>query len=49
MLLLEVLGHYQTGTTGNFLAFFNGQMLPKYFTHACLVLLPKVKHPNKLA
>ncbi|KAK6781998.1 hypothetical protein RDI58_019794 [Solanum bulbocastanum] len=30
-------------------AFFNGQMLPKYFTHACLVLLPKVKHPNKLA
>ncbi|KAK6803130.1 hypothetical protein RDI58_000914 [Solanum bulbocastanum] len=30
-------------------AFFNGQLLPKYFTHACLVLLPKVKHPNKLA
>ncbi|XP_049399717.1 uncharacterized protein LOC125863742 [Solanum stenotomum] len=29
-------------------AFFSGQMLPKYFSHACLVLLPKVKNPNKL-
>ncbi|KAG5606087.1 hypothetical protein H5410_027579 [Solanum commersonii] len=23
------------------LAFFSGQMIPKYFSHACLVLLPK--------
>ncbi|KAK6780088.1 hypothetical protein RDI58_022272 [Solanum bulbocastanum] len=30
-------------------AFFSGQMIPKYITHACLVLLPKVKHPNKLS
>ncbi|KAG5580314.1 hypothetical protein H5410_050941 [Solanum commersonii] len=30
-------------------AFFNGQMMPKYFSHACLVLLPKVKNPNKLS
>jgi len=29
-------------------AFFSGQMLPKYFTHACLILHPKVKNPNKL-
>ncbi|XP_049348974.1 uncharacterized protein LOC125813528 [Solanum verrucosum] len=30
------------------LAFFSGQMIPKYFSHACLVLLPKVKNPNRL-
>ncbi|KAK6791450.1 hypothetical protein RDI58_010531 [Solanum bulbocastanum] len=30
-------------------AFFNGQMIPKYISHACLVLLPKVQHPNKLS
>ncbi|KAK6803126.1 hypothetical protein RDI58_000910 [Solanum bulbocastanum] len=30
-------------------AFFSGQRLPKYFSHACLVLLPKVKHPNRLS
>ncbi|KAG5615000.1 hypothetical protein H5410_014824 [Solanum commersonii] len=29
-------------------AFFSGRMLPKYFSHTCLVLLPKVKKPNKL-
>ncbi|XP_055824484.1 uncharacterized protein LOC129893019 [Solanum dulcamara] len=31
------------------LSFFNGQTLPKYYTHTCLVLLPKVSHPNKLS
>ncbi|KAK6780041.1 hypothetical protein RDI58_022225 [Solanum bulbocastanum] len=30
-------------------AFFNGQMVPKYISHACIVLLPKVKHPNRLS
>nr|XP_010327351.2 uncharacterized protein LOC104649583 [Solanum lycopersicum] len=29
-------------------AFFNGNMLPRYMTNACLVLIPKVNHPNKL-
>ncbi|KAH0646562.1 hypothetical protein KY284_034446 [Solanum tuberosum] len=29
-------------------AFFSGQMIPKYFSHACLILLPKVKNPNRL-
>ncbi|KAK6782001.1 hypothetical protein RDI58_019797 [Solanum bulbocastanum] len=24
-------------------------MLPKYFSHACLILLPKVNQPNKLS
>ena len=28
--------------------FFNGFEMPKYMTHACLVLMPKVEHPNKL-
>ncbi|XP_055826362.1 uncharacterized protein LOC129894731 [Solanum dulcamara] len=31
------------------LSFFNGQTLPKYYTHTCLVLLPKVSHPTKLS
>ncbi|XP_049406447.1 uncharacterized protein LOC125870147 [Solanum stenotomum] len=31
------------------LAFFCGHNMPKYMTHACLVLLPKVDHPNKLS
>ncbi|XP_015159877.1 uncharacterized protein [Solanum tuberosum] len=31
------------------LAFFNGQMIPKYFSHSCIVLLPKVNNPNKLS
>ncbi|XP_049399716.1 uncharacterized protein LOC125863741 [Solanum stenotomum] len=30
-------------------AFFCGQMIPKYFSHSCIVLLPKVKNPNKLS
>lgn len=30
-------------------AFYCGQMLPKYFTHACLVLLPKISCPSKLS
>ncbi|XP_015160335.1 uncharacterized protein [Solanum tuberosum] len=30
-------------------AFFCGQMIPKYFFHSCIVLLPKVKNPNKLS
>lgn len=30
-------------------SFFCGHEMPKYFSHACLVLLPKVDHPNKLA
>ncbi|XP_049378041.1 uncharacterized protein LOC125842768 [Solanum stenotomum] len=29
-------------------AFFCGQMIPKYFSHSCIVLLPKVTNPNKL-
>ncbi|XP_069145909.1 uncharacterized protein [Solanum lycopersicum] len=29
-------------------AFFSGQMIPKYFSHSCIVLLPKVNNPNKL-
>lgn len=29
--------------------FFCGHSMPKYFSHACLVLLPKVEHPNKLS
>lgn len=28
--------------------FFCGNAIPKYFSHSCLVLLPKVDHPNKL-
>lgn len=27
--------------------FFNGKDMPKYMTRACLILLPKVDHPNK--
>ena len=29
-------------------AFFSGKMIPKYFSHSCIVLLPKVINPNKL-
>ena len=29
------------------LSFFNGKVMPRYMTHACLVLLPKVDHPNQ--
>ena len=29
-------------------AFFSGQMIPKYFSHSCIVLLPKVNNPNKM-
>lgn len=29
-------------------ALFNGQMIPKYFSHSCIVLLPKVNNPNKM-
>ncbi|WMV45638.1 hypothetical protein MTR67_039023 [Solanum verrucosum] len=29
-------------------AFFCGQMIPKYFSHSCIILLPKVSNPNKL-
>ncbi|XP_015064939.1 uncharacterized protein LOC107010215 [Solanum pennellii] len=29
-------------------SFFNGSVMPRYMTHACLILLPKVEHPNKL-
>ncbi|XP_055802509.1 uncharacterized protein LOC129871574 [Solanum dulcamara] len=28
---------------------FNGHSLSKFISHACLVLLPKVDHPNKLS
>ena len=28
---------------------FCGNILPKYFSHACLVLLPKIDHPNKFS
>ncbi|WMV50074.1 hypothetical protein MTR67_043459 [Solanum verrucosum] len=31
------------------LAFFCGHSMPKYMTHACLVLLSKIDHPNKLS
>ncbi|XP_049399720.1 uncharacterized protein LOC125863746 [Solanum stenotomum] len=30
-------------------SFFSGHLLPKYFSHTCLVLLPKVSNPNKLS
>ena len=29
-------------------AFFSGQMIPKYFSNSCIVLLPKVNNPNKI-
>ena len=29
--------------------FFCGNILPKYISYACLVLLPKIDHPNKLS
>jgi len=29
-------------------AFFCGHIIPKYFSHSCIVLLPKVNNPNKL-
>lgn len=29
-------------------SFFCGHIMPKFMTHACLVLLPKFEHPNKL-
>ena len=28
--------------------FFNGEMIPKYFSHSFIVLLPKVNIPNKV-
>lgn len=28
---------------------FGGQILPIYFTHACLILLPKMSNPSKLS
>ncbi|XP_015168633.1 uncharacterized protein [Solanum tuberosum] len=28
-------------------SFFCGSIMPKFMSHACLVLLPKVEHPNK--
>nr|XP_004252203.1 uncharacterized protein LOC101264798 [Solanum lycopersicum] len=28
-------------------ALFNGKIIPKYFSHSCIVLLPKVNNPNK--
>ncbi|XP_049410619.1 uncharacterized protein LOC125873814 [Solanum stenotomum] len=31
------------------LDFFSGQMVPNYLSHSCIVLLPKVKNPNKLS
>ncbi|XP_055800325.1 uncharacterized protein LOC129869710 [Solanum dulcamara] len=31
------------------LFFFNGHDILKYVSHACLVLLPKVEHPNRLS
>lgn len=27
-------------------SFFNGQTMPKFMSHVCLVLLPKVAQPN---
>ena len=29
-------------------SFFNGSMMPRYMTHSCLILLPKVDHPSRL-
>ncbi|XP_055800396.1 uncharacterized protein LOC129869819 [Solanum dulcamara] len=29
--------------------FFNGHCIPRYISHACLVLLPKTEHPNNLS
>lgn len=29
-------------------ALFRGQMIPNYFSHSCIVLLPNVSNPNKL-
>ena len=32
---------------GDFKAFFSGKMIPKYFSHSCIFLLPKVTNQNK--
>lgn len=29
--------------------FYCGNIMPKYFSHACLFLLPKIDHPNKFS
>ena len=29
-------------------SFYTGNIMPRYMSHACLVLLPKVEHPNRL-
>lgn len=29
-------------------SFFSGQDMPKHLTHSCLILLPKIEHPNNL-
>lgn len=33
---------------GVIIAFSRGQMIPKYFFHSCIVLMPKASNPNKL-
>ncbi|XP_049378372.1 uncharacterized protein LOC125843202 [Solanum stenotomum] len=30
------------------LAYFSGHIMPKFMSHSCLLLLPKVEHPNRL-
>lgn len=30
-------------------AFFNGAKLPKFFTHTCLVMIPKIENPHKFS
>ncbi|KAH0695796.1 hypothetical protein KY289_013278 [Solanum tuberosum] len=30
-------------------SYFNGHIMPKFMSHACLVLLPKIEHPNNFS
>lgn len=30
-------------------AFFSGDILPKFYTHTCLVLIPKIDHPQSFS
>lgn len=31
------------------MAFFKGAILPKFYTHTCLIMIPKVDHPQKFS
>lgn len=46
--ILGLLGHYirVLNVVQDFLC---GYFMPKFISHACLVLLPKVEHPNNFS